>query len=74
MQRQVVRGSPRMARHGMLMPLMNGIVVISLALQNQLFDLFEEEDLHAFVDMLFKFILQVQKQDGSYYPPYLVSS
>jgi hypothetical protein len=32
-------------------------------------DLFEDDDLHVFVDMLFKFTLQVRKQDGSLYPP-----
>ena len=32
-------------------------------------DLSEEADLHVFVEMLFKFTLQVRKQDGSLYPP-----
>jgi hypothetical protein len=36
MQRQVARGNPGMARHGLLMPSMNGVVVTGLALQNQL--------------------------------------
>jgi hypothetical protein len=32
-------------------------------------DLSEEDDLHWFIDMLLKFILQMRKQDGSLYPP-----
>jgi hypothetical protein len=32
-------------------------------------DLSEEPDLHAFVDMLFKFTLQVRKQDGTLSSP-----
>jgi hypothetical protein len=32
-------------------------------------DLSKEDDLHVFVDMLFKFTLQVRKLDGGLYPP-----
>ena len=32
-------------------------------------DLLEEADIRGLMDLLFKFILQVQKYDGSLYPP-----
>jgi hypothetical protein len=32
-------------------------------------DLFEKEDIHDFVNMLLKFVLQVRKTDGNLYPP-----
>jgi hypothetical protein len=40
-----------------------------LSVDKSIGDLSEEENLHPFVEMLFKFFLQVQKVDGSMYPP-----
>jgi hypothetical protein len=40
-----------------------------LSIEKSIGDLSEEEDLHGFVNMLFKFFLQVRKMDGSLYPP-----
>jgi hypothetical protein len=40
-----------------------------LPIDRSIGDLSEDEDLHPFVEMLFKFFLQVRKMDGSLYPP-----
>ena len=41
------------------------------SLDKSIGDLSEEEDVSEFVEMLFKFTLQVTKSDGSLYPPTL---
>jgi hypothetical protein len=46
------------------MALCNGFSV-----EKSIADLFEEPDIRPFVDLLFKFTLQVRKADGSLYPP-----
>ena len=38
-------------------------------LEKSIADLSEEADIRGFVDLLFKFTLQVRKSDGSLYPP-----
>jgi hypothetical protein len=40
----------------------------SFSTAKSIVNLFEEDDLHVFVDVLFKFTLQNWKQDGSFYP------
>jgi hypothetical protein len=39
------------------------------SVEKSIADLSEEKDIRGFVDLLFKFTLQVRKSDGSLYPP-----